>query len=227
MTVELTAAAGATPAVRRVDGVSEAAARAFADAVNRALPERADEGVAVDGSGLIITRALTGSPPERRQRIFRWGTLAVALVIVGLALTVGIREGGIDGVMLAVAALLNGAMAAVATAGGAAGLWSAYRGWYLTRHGITVEAENAADTPGRLGRSGTYVYTETAGVSRTVASVRIGAESIQVAYDPQDPEKVVVCRSGPRAVGFVVFCLGCLCVGLALSFTIFMMIITA
>lgn len=128
VTVELTAAAGATPAVRRVDGVSEAAARAFADAVNRALPERADEGVAVDGSGLIITRALTGSPPERRQRIFRWGTLAVALVIVGLALTVGIREGGIDGVMLAVAALLNGAMAAVATAGGAAGLWSAYRG---------------------------------------------------------------------------------------------------
>jgi hypothetical protein len=223
--VELTAAAGAAPAVCRVGGVSEAAARVFADAVNRALPERAEEDAVVDGSDLVITRVLTESPAERRQRVLRRGVLAVALAIVALALTIGIREGGPLGVILAVVYLLNGAVAAVATALGAAGLWMAYWGWYLTRHGITVDAENAADTPGRLGSSGTYVYTDTAGVSRTVDG-RTGAETIQVAYDPQDPGKVAVRRSGLRRVGHLVLSLGCLCVGLALDFVMIQALIT-
>ncbi|MFD7557420.1 hypothetical protein ACFV9E_23135 [Streptomyces sp. NPDC059835] len=227
VTVELTAAAGATPAVRRVGGVSEAAARAFADAVNRALPARSEEDVAVDGSDRVVTRVLTESPAERRQRVFRWGVLAVALLIVALALTFGIREGGIDGFMLAVATLLGGAVAAVTTAGGAAGLWSACRGWYLTRHGITVEAENAADTPSRLRTSGTYVYTDTAGVSRSMDAGRTGAATIQVAYDPQDPARVVTSRSGLRTVGYVLLSLGCLCFGLAFTFALVMMHITA
>ncbi|MGW5423954.1 hypothetical protein [Streptomyces sp. NPDC003943] len=225
VTIELTAAAGVAPAVRRVGGVSEAAARVFAEAVNRALPERAEGDVVVDGSGLVATRVLTTSPAERRQRIPRWGALAVGLLIVALALTIGIREGGLSGVILAVVTLFNGLVAAGATAGGAAGMWAAFRGWQLTRHGITVEAANAADTPDRLGSSRTYVYTDTAGVSRTVDG-RAGAESIQVAYDPQDPEKVVVHRSGRRTVVYVVLSLGCLCLGLALDGVMIMVLIT-
>ncbi|MFD3874485.1 hypothetical protein [Streptomyces sp. NPDC058623] len=80
VTVELTAAVGVTPAVRRVGGVSEAAARAFADAVNRALPERAEEDVVVDGSGLVITRVLSESQADRRRRVQaeRWVSLGWA-----------------------------------------------------------------------------------------------------------------------------------------------------
>ncbi|MFD4110137.1 hypothetical protein ACFWWU_28815 [Streptomyces sp. NPDC058650] len=224
--VELTAAAGATPAVRRVGGVSEAAARAFADAVNRALPERAEEDVAVDGSGLVITHVLTESPAERRQSLFKRGALAAALVIVALALTFGIREGGIDGFMLAVTTLFGGTMASVTTAGGAAGLWSACRGWHLTRHGITVEAERTAGTPGKLRASGTYVYTDAVGVSRTVSG-SAGAWTIHVAYDPQNPGNVVVRRSGLRTVGYVVLSLGCLCLGLGFTFALIMVLVTA
>ncbi|POX56218.1 hypothetical protein C3489_05685 [Streptomyces sp. Ru71] len=149
VTVELTAAAGTTPAVRRVGGVSEAAARVFAEAVNRALPERGEEDAVVDGSSLVVTRVLTESPAERRRSILRWGLLSVALVIAALALTIGIREGGLSGVILAVVTLFNGAVAAVATAIGAAGLWVAYRGWYLTRHGITVDAPVLGPRPRR------------------------------------------------------------------------------
>ncbi|MET9607359.1 DUF3592 domain-containing protein [Streptomyces sp. NPDC006512] len=225
--VELTAAVGATPAVHRVGGVSEAAARAFADAVNRALPERAEGDVVVDGSGLVVTRVLTESQAERRRRAFRWGALAVALVLVAVALAFGIRVGGIDGFMLAVATLLGGLFSAVGIAGGAAGLWSACRGWYLTRRGITVEAENAAETPGELRGSGTYIYTDTAGVSRSMALGRTGAETIQVAYDPQDPARVVTHRSGRRTAVYVLLSLVCLCFGLGFTFALIMMLITA
>lgn len=193
--------------------------------VNCALPEGAEEDAVADGSGLVTTRVLAESPAERRRRVFRRGVLAVALVIVALALTIGIREGGLSGVILTVVTLFNGAAAAVATAVGAAGLWMACRGWYLTRQGITVDAQNAADTPGRLGSSGTYVYMDTAGVSRTVDG-RTGAETIQVAYDPKDPEKVVVRRSGLRTIGYVVLSLGCLCLGLALVGVMIMVLIT-
>ncbi|MER6709225.1 hypothetical protein [Streptomyces fumanus] len=226
VTIELIAKAGVTPAVHRVGGVSEAAARVFAEAVNRALHERAEEDVVVDGSGLVVTRVLTESPAERRQRVVRRAVLTVALVIVALALTVGLREGGLSGVLLAVATLIQGAIAAVAIAGGGAGMWAAFRGWYLTRHGITVEAKNAADTPDRLGSSGTYVYTDTAGVSRTVGG-STGAESIQVAYDPQDPKKAVVQRSRRRTVVYIVLSLGCLCLGFALGGVVITALITS
>ncbi|MER6996970.1 hypothetical protein [Streptomyces sp. NPDC000410] len=56
--VELTAPAGAAPAVHRVEGVSEAAGTVFADAVNDALPERADGDETDDGSTLVTTRTL-------------------------------------------------------------------------------------------------------------------------------------------------------------------------
>ncbi|MFG2823358.1 hypothetical protein ACGFX4_28520 [Kitasatospora sp. NPDC048365] len=217
--VELTAAPGSAPALHRVGGVSEAAATAFAEAVNRSLPERAEGEAVVDGSALVATRVLDESPRERQQRRIRWGVLAAGVLIVALSLATGIREGGAAGVVLAFTTLLVGPVALAITAVSFAALWLTCRGWYLSRYGITVEA-NAADA------QGSYVYTDTAGVGRAM-NASAGAGTVRVAYDPRDPGRAVVHRSGLRTIGKAFGSLVGLGIGLGLDFVMVMVLLTS
>ncbi|MFH9722048.1 Mu transposase C-terminal domain-containing protein [Streptomyces sp. NPDC017254] len=65
---------------------------------------------------------------------------------------------------------------------------------YLRRHGVTVAAERVP------GEQSTYVYTDPDGLHRTVRKFA-HTWTVDVAYDPQDPGRVVVLRArGPRAM---------------------------
>ncbi|MCX5226114.1 hypothetical protein [Streptomyces sp. NBC_00233] len=187
--VELTAPVGAAPHVQRFADVDEAAATAFADAVNAALPEQPE---AVDGSGYISSNRLGDPSVTKIYRVIKWGALYGTLAIVALCALV----------------IVTGHAAAIIiiTPSGFLGLFFLVLGWatsypsreerYLRRQGVTVAAERAP------GERVTYVYTDPDGLSRTVQKVA-DTWTIDVAYDPQDPGRVGVLRSRTaRAVDY-------------------------
>ncbi|MEU2508562.1 hypothetical protein ABZ621_28120 [Streptomyces sp. NPDC007863] len=215
--VELTAPAGATPAVHRVDGVSEAAATVFAGVVNATLPERAEEaGETADGSALVTVRALTEPEPEseqdRRTRVFRLWLGTVALLAVVLTVAVWIAAPAVIALPLLVAVPFG----ATATTAGFIGLKIVRNEWYLPRKGITVEAVRRDGTTDQFGVTGNYVYTDMDGQSRAMFA-QSRAEVIQVAYHPQNPSTVVACQSLPRRSVWAVVCAGILLLGLAVD----------
>ncbi|MFD5108905.1 hypothetical protein [Streptomyces cinereoruber] len=135
--VELIALADAEPAVYRVEDVSEAAATAFADAVEAALP---DEVVDVDGSALVTHRP--PAVPVLALDVFLGvaGRLEYALAF------------WIAFVVTAVGGLLAGDMGR-----------DLHRMWRLPRYGITVTAESWHKAYG----SWVYRYRDTTGVLHT------------------------------------------------------------
>lgn len=219
--MELTAPAGTPSAVHRVDGVSEAAATFFADAVNATLPERADEAGEADGSALVTVRAVSEtqrgveSQQVRGTRTLRRWVGAVALVTVVLAVAVWMAAPAI----IALPILVVLPVGATATTLGIMGLKKARDEWYLPRKGITVEAvqhENMADL---FGRTGNYVYTDMHGNSRAVyAQKRAGV--IQVAYHPHNPGNVAVCQSLLHRCVWTMVGAGIFLFGLALGFLV-------
>ncbi|WP_225803540.1 DUF3592 domain-containing protein [Streptomyces sp. NK15101] len=175
--VELTAPNGAEPVVYRVEDVSEAAATAFADSVNDALPEEE----AYDGAELVTTRAVEAAAPRR------W-PLAIGAAVPVLALDVFLgAAGGARSAGLFWPALLVVAVGVLLVHVMGRGL---YRMWHLPRHGITVVAEFSHHT----NRTRVYRYTDTRGASHTYDH-NVGGASVEVSYDPRDP-KTAVHREG-------------------------------
>lgn len=208
--VELTAPAGTSPAVHRVEGVSEAAATVFADAVNARLPERAGE--SADGAALVTVRALTESDEDARKRRFKIALWVAALLVAGVTVALGI----LAPVVIAFLFLLTTPVSVGIAAFGALSMKVVYDQWYLPRYGVTVEAMRYEDMSGLFGRSGNYVYTDLHGANRRVYA-KGGAATIQVAYHPKKPGTVTVTYSWLRKTWDTVFCLGVLLVGLAFS----------
>ncbi|WP_328487136.1 hypothetical protein [Streptomyces zaomyceticus] len=189
VTIELTAPAGATPHVQRFADVDEAAATAFADAVNAALPERTE---AADGAGYISSNRLSDPYATAALRVIKRGALHGTLAIVALCVLVSVTG--------------HPAAIILLTPSGFLGLFFLVLGWatsypsreerYLRRHGVTVAAERAP------GEYATYIYTDPDGLSRSVRKAA-GTWTIDIAYDPRDPGRVVVLRSrGARAMDY-------------------------
>ncbi|MCX5393746.1 hypothetical protein [Streptomyces sp. NBC_00094] len=214
--VELTAPAGTTPAVHQVDGVSEAAATFFADAVNATLPERAEEaGETADGSALVTVRALTEPEQDRRTRVFRLWVGAVALLTVVLTVAVWITAP----TPLALPILIVFPFGAAATTLGIMGLKIVRDEWSLPRKGITVDAVRRDGTTDMFGVTGNYVYTDLHGQSRSMYA-QSGAEIIQVAYHPQNPGTVVACQSLLRRSVWAVVSTVILLIGLVVDIVV-------
>ncbi|MEU5219624.1 hypothetical protein AB0G79_25960 [Streptomyces sp. NPDC020807] len=189
VTVELTAPAGAEPAVYRIEGVSRASATLFEGAVNGALPERPAGEDPVDGSTLvtITPKADEGAGRETRtavpeeeaeprppaDRAPLWGAAALGLGVV--ALSAGVVAAG-EHVSRAIVVFLLGGLTllpAALTIYGATGLWDA---WYLPRHGVTV-----ATFPTLFRGRVTYGYVSSDG------KVRGASGPDDVVYHPKYP----------------------------------------
>ncbi|MEU4268270.1 hypothetical protein [Streptomyces sp. NPDC026092] len=207
--VELTAPTGAEPTVYRVTDVSAAAATAFADAVNAALPERSEGEPLIDGSTLVVTRSLVSGDGEDgmdededvRQRGLptpaKWATWAAVGAIAVLAVVVGVADRNWG---RGIATLLLGELGVGASFLAWAGLTTVWEDWYLRRHGITVEAR-------QVYRNGTdtNAYTATDGVTRHVGGTDKG-RPVRVAYHPRKPGTAVVLTGlGDRIGGLVLF----------------------
>ncbi|MFF8604767.1 hypothetical protein ACF06X_02410 [Streptomyces sp. NPDC015346] len=207
LAVELTAPAGAEPTVYRIKDVSAAAATVFADAVNAALPERAEGEETVDGSTLVVTRSLTsGDEDEGEEEEARgWATgavrtaYAVAVVVAALAVVVGVLDKNWG---RGIATLLLGELGVGATFLACTGLGSVWEEWYLPRYGITVDGQ-------QVYRNGTTTnaYMDTNGVTRYVSGSSKDGTVPRVAYHPRKPQIAVVCngRSGMGVGGLIVF----------------------
>ncbi|MFI7008401.1 hypothetical protein [Streptomyces sp. NPDC050145] len=200
--VELTAPTGTAPAVHRLDDVSEAAAALFAEAVTAVLPERAAGADPVDGSALVVVRALTESPDEERRRRAkrrtRIGIATVGSVFLALALAVGIHGQPI----VALLTLLVGPVGAASLAYAWMGAEDLYLQWYLPRRGITVQARRVGQSRIMGGTFQTYVYTDLHGESRTVHH-RGGGATVEVAYHPDKPHIVRIPESRGQKAGSV------------------------
>ncbi|MEU3687672.1 hypothetical protein [Streptomyces narbonensis] len=179
--VELTAAVGAVPAVLRLEDVDEAAAMAFADAVNAVLPEHPE---AVDGTAYTTGERLGDLYAARHFRRVKRGALYGFLAIVALcvlvigtghpAALIGIIPSGFFGLLFL---LLGWATS-----------YPSYEEWYLRKHGVTVTAERVP------GEKAAYTYVDPMGLHRNVRKFA-NSWTIEVAYDRQDPGRVVVLRS--------------------------------
>ncbi|MFJ9933866.1 hypothetical protein ACIRSJ_12140 [Streptomyces virginiae] len=213
--VELTAPGGAVPAVHRLDGVSAAAANAFAAAATNSLPARSREAEVVDGSTLVTVEAVTESVHERRARWAKRGAITGVLVFGALAVAMGIVGGNAATWFLGIMVLIVGPAGTAVAAVGAGGMWLAYLAWFLPRYGITVEAVRVSDTSDLLGRAGNYTYTDTSGTSHR-RYAKGSAATVPVAYHPAKPATAVVCHSWGRKLWDTVFGLGVLLFGLAL-----------
>ncbi|MFF9017500.1 hypothetical protein ACF09C_31640 [Streptomyces sp. NPDC014870] len=209
VTIELTAPAGTEPTEYGVTDVSAAAATAFADAVNAALPERTADEPAVDGSTLVVTRSLVsgddgedGEADDARPRGLpkpaKWATWAANGAIALLAVAVGVADGNWG---RGIATLLLGELAIGAVFLAWAGLMSVWEGWYLRRYGITVETR-------QVYRNGTdtNAYTATDGVTRYVGGTDKG-RTVRVAYHPRKPGTAVVLTGLGDRIGGLILCL--------------------
>lgn len=182
--VELTAPAGTTPSVQRFEGADEAAAVAFADSLNAALPT---EGKLADGSLHIEGDRLGGDPHTTKAlRALKRGTLYASLTVVALCVLVSVT--GHPAAMILI--IPFGFMAVGFLAGGSVPAYGPYRERHLRRHGVTTVAERIPGEPGW------FAYTDPTGLSRHVRSTA-AAWTIDVAYDPQDPGRVTTLRKHP------------------------------
>lgn len=203
VTVELRVpAGGAATAAHRIgiEDVSEAAATAFADAVNGLLEDPAADTEDVDGAALVVLRTIRTLWRERFMRRLKWLVIGSVGTLVALSVVTGIAGGAVYPVMIVVFGGI-----------GTAGLWiGAYLvgTWLherrLLKHGITVLAAPAT-------MSGLYLYVDTDGLTRTVSHLG-GAPFLQVSYDPRDPADVLVPqtpfmrRLDVTVGGFILFC---------------------
>ncbi|GGX27849.1 DUF3592 domain-containing protein [Streptomyces lomondensis] len=176
--VEIELLGGAEPVVYRVEGVSEAGADAFGQAVGRLLATLDPDAEPMDGLSLVDVRPLTGR--DRGWFSGRRPVAAVgALFYAGLMAAVGVTGGGEQ-----VAALLGGSVALYAGcfmiyAGGRASV----EDWRLKRRGITVVAQFSHYT----NKWRVYTYTTATGQNYTYQTTGSGTDPIEVTYDPARP----------------------------------------
>ncbi|MFJ7155955.1 hypothetical protein ACIQUQ_13535 [Streptomyces sp. NPDC101118] len=184
VTVELRALPGATPSVHLIEGVSEAAGAAFAEAVNALLPAPAED---VDGAALVDLRTFTKTWLEGYRRRLGRVVLGYLGAILALALVTAIAGPGETGVAGAVFIVPLGLLAAVMLWLGGVCVVPWFHETRLRRHGVTVDAEPADDP-------GTYRYTDTTGTTHVFAH-QSTAPSVRVAYPPRDPSSVLVLQA--------------------------------
>ncbi|MET9935460.1 MULTISPECIES: hypothetical protein [unclassified Streptomyces] len=194
--IELIALTDAEPVVYRVEDVSEAAATAFADAVETALP---DEVVDVDGSALVTHRPpVAPAPRDHREKLLAAG---IAVPVLGLDVFLGVAG------RLEYALTFWIAFAVTAIGGFLAGDMGRdlYRMWRLPRYGITVTAESWHKAYG----SWVYRYRDTTGVLHTYKT-RSVLSSKELSYDPRDPKAVTHHEDAPARCGMAFLTLlGC------------------
>ncbi|MCZ4513067.1 hypothetical protein O3Q52_33920 [Streptomyces sp. ActVer] len=176
--VEIELLGGTEPVVHRVEGVPEAGAAAFGQAVARLVPMPDGDAEPVDGLSLVDVHPL----PGRNRRWFsgrRPVAVVGALFYAGLVAAVGVAGDGEQ-----VAILLGGSVALYA------GCFMIYAGvranvedWRLKRRGITVVAQFSHYT----NKWRVYTYTTATGQSYTYQTTGSGAAPIEVTYDPARP----------------------------------------
>ncbi|MEV8588637.1 hypothetical protein [Streptomyces sp. NPDC051180] len=205
VTIELTSAPGAERThVHRVwDVVDEAAAAAFAEAVNAALPERAD---AVDGADLVTGERLYQPSYRNWLRGVKRGSLLATLAFVALCVLVGVAGYPAALIVMIPFAFIGLPVLAL----GALLAFEPYEERYLRRHGVRTSAVRLQ------GEGNLYAYADPGGVVRTVrAPVRTW--DIQAAYDPRDPGRVVPLRARARRIRNSAGVLSLLVVGFGLT----------
>ncbi|MET9379299.1 hypothetical protein ACFYV5_20020 [Streptomyces sp. NPDC003035] len=173
--VELRAPAGATPAVHRIEDVSEDAAAAFAEGVNSLLIEPDEE---VDAATLVVVRTLRTKAREKALRRLKWFVLSCVGTVVALCVICAVVGSG--GHIIALVPFGFLAIAALTAGVFEMGVWMRRR--RLLKHGVKTFAR-PADVPGR------YLYTDGAGVVRVV-SWEGNSAYVAVSYDPDDPADV-------------------------------------
>ncbi|MFE5486500.1 hypothetical protein [Streptomyces sp. NPDC056527] len=191
VTIELTVAptTDRTHVHRVWDVVDADAAVAFADAVNAALPRR-DEGTeAIDGADLVSGERLYQPSYRNWLRGMKRGALVSTLAAIGSCVLVGLM--GSPAAMIFIIPLSFFGIPILAL--GAFFAYQPVEEWYLRKHGVRTAAVRLQDEPGR------YVYTDQGGVVRTVRH-SIPTWSIEVAYDPRDPGRVLPLQSRGRRI---------------------------
>lgn len=196
--VRLTAPAATAPTVYRVEDVSEAAATAFAQAVNAALPPAGaadsaagsgsgSESVVVDGSALVVTRTTereqeTRTPRGAVYRKLKWLVAGSFLAIVAMSVVVVIFADPVNVVFT----VLSGGIGFTFTIAAWLLAPEGLRPWRLPRHGITVTADHAHDS----AQPWLYLYSDLDGNAWRFLDSS-GRHSVEVSYDPRDPGKAV------------------------------------
>lgn len=205
VTVELTAAPTTEKThVHRVwDVVDTDAAVAFADAVNAALPERTEETEAVDGADLVWGERLYQPSYRNWLRGVKRGALVATLVAIGACVLVGVM-----GSPAAMAVIIPASFIGIPVlALGALLAYDPVEERYLRKHGVRTAAIRLQDQPGR------YAYTDQGGSVRTVRH-SIPTWSIEAAYDPRDPGRVLPLRSRGKRIRNAILVLFILGIGL-------------
>ncbi|MEU9038440.1 hypothetical protein AB0D45_26575 [Streptomyces sp. NPDC048352] len=205
VTVELTAASTTDRThVHRVwDVVDAAAAVAFADAVNAARPGRSEKTEAIDGADLVWGERLYQPSYRNWLRRMKRGALVATLVAIGSCVLVGFM--GSPAAMIFIIPLSFFGILILTF-----GTFLAYapvEERYLRKHGVRTAAIRLQDQPGR------YAYTDPGGLVRTVRH-SIPTWSIEAAYDPRDPGRVLPLRSRGRRIRDAVLVLVILGIGL-------------
>ncbi|WP_418956966.1 hypothetical protein [Streptomyces tritici] len=195
--VELTAPDGVESTLYRIEGVSRAAASAFADTVNVTLPERAEGEEEVDGSALVTVRGVedAGAAEEEDEEevrdslwnVGKWTAYGAWVALLGFSVAVGIAG---EHLGRAVAVLLMGSCAVGLGFAVLMALFAAWDNWFLPRYGITVEA-----TEVWLDGRETYVYTDLDGRTHKFGGTP-GEETVRVAYGPRRPRMAIACGQG-------------------------------
>ncbi|MEV7556839.1 hypothetical protein [Streptomyces sp. NPDC089795] len=207
VTVELTAAptTDRTHVHRIQDVVDIAAAVAFTDAVSAALPGRTEETEAVDGADLVTGERLYQPSYRNWLRRMKRGALVATLVAVGACVLVGFV-----GPAAMIIIIPSGFLGIPILTFGAFLAYGPVEERYLRKHGVRATAVRLQEEPGL------YAYTDPGGLVRTVRH-SVPTWSIEVAYDPGDPGRVLPLRSRGRRIRDAV--LVALTVGLGLLLT--------
>ncbi|MYV77319.1 hypothetical protein GT352_25815 [Streptomyces sp. SID1046] len=212
VTIELTAAPTTDMThVHRVWDVVDADGVAFAAAVNAALPERTEETEAIDGADLVSGERLYQPSYRNWLRGMKRGALVATLVAIGACVLVG--STGSPAAMIFIIPFSFFAIPVLAF--GAFLAYAPVEERYLRKHGVRTAAVRLQDQPGL------YAYADPGGVVRTVRH-SIPTWSIEAAYDPRDPGRVLPLRSRGRRIRdavLVAFILGVglLCAGGAVA----------
>ncbi|MEU9865217.1 hypothetical protein AB0D99_30560 [Streptomyces sp. NPDC047971] len=193
VTIELITAPTTEKAhVHRVWDVRDsAAAVAFADAVNAALPARTEEMKTIDGADLVTGERLYQPSYQRWLRGMKRGALIATLTAIGACVLVGFI--GSPAAMIVIIPFSFIGIPILAF-----GVYLAYspvEERYLRKHGVRTAAVRLQD--------GSYAYTDPGGLVRTVQH-SIRTWSIDAAYDPRDPGRVLPLRSRGRRIREVI-----------------------
>ncbi|MFI8516931.1 hypothetical protein ACIGEZ_03730 [Streptomyces sp. NPDC085481] len=185
VSVQLRAPGGAQPVVHRVDGVSEAAVEAFAEAVNLALLELPEPDPSTDGATLVTTRNLAESQPPKQPLLKSWAFWLTAPVLtLLLAQSVAVVVAGEPALLVLIWIL--GVIGWVLTAVSAYTAERAFMMWWLPRHGVTVMAEFAF----RIPSTRVYEYTDLNGETHRYRK-QYGGSRAEVSYHPRKPATVI------------------------------------